>query len=151
MISLTTLWVSSGFFYLGMLTFQDLTRRMNVNQGLNYIMLGITLSLTTLNNWYYNLGVIGAIMILYGVFTRLPVKYVLGDADILSFSWVITGLALISPIYPAIFTICLLFLSSVYYAVKSLWLRTDQPTPYLQVIFGAYAMTVITYAIYHGV
>lgn len=133
-------WVYLGLFYLILLTYKDFKNNMWVDDRLNYIMIGLSISLYSHIRpvWWYVLTII-AVTIGLNIYLRW--KKPLGEADISTITWLFLGFAIIDLGYLVIFIMILLVLMFTYSFIKGAMKMGRKATPFYIVILLAYIFT----------
>lgn len=130
-------WV--GLLYLGLMTFQDLRHKMNVDDRRNWFMSGVAISLLShiSMDWWALLG-----LVIFNIVFRLILKKfkVFGDADLNSLLWINSGFGILSFGWLAVWLIVFLCFSLIYYAYR-LMSRIVEPTPFYPVLFLSFLAT----------
>ncbi len=145
------LWYFMGVIYLCIMTYQDYTRKMLIDDRYNYLMIGATAMLyqTYKHHWSYLLFVIGLAIILSISMVYLK-AFGQGDSKIVLWSFI--GFAIINIFYLLTY---LLFFMGVYMIHRSIWAIINKMTkqdikrlPGLPVFLISYCGTLAIIATY---
>lgn len=141
------IWCYLGTIYLLILTYQDFTRNMKINDRHNYFMAGYTVSLFSLfsknisNTTLLILFVIGI-----NIFMTKFFKSMIGKGDINAFSWIFLGWSIIG-VHEIITQIGLIVGGTLilYYIINKF---KFQKFPYFIVLLITYVTTCIIFKCY---
>lgn len=133
MLPLQILWAWSGTLYLLILCYQDIRHNRNIDDRLNYFMLGLTTALFSIvtNKIWYNLFIV---FFSIGV-TFLGNKYkVVGEGDCSAFRWCLMGFGWLGISHLISFLLVLMFFTGIYALLKFKFFKIHQNTPFFPVV-----------------
>lgn len=139
-------WAFFGTLYLIILTYQDIRHKRLVNDRYNYLMIGVTISLTShvsviLWRIFIFIGVILALFIFLNKFK------VLGEADIKTISWIFLGYGIINVFYLLWFTAWFIIITLLHYGILKAY-RVKGYVPYYPVILASFVVNCIIFHLY---
>lgn len=134
-------WFSIGAIYLLWLTIQDYRNERIVDDRKNWFMLGLSISIishvpTTLG---YKLT-ITAVIIIFNIFMK-KFNVDIGEADINSLSWILTGLGLMHYYYLLYFFVFFSILTGLYSFLKTVVFKYHKPVAFYGVILTSFLLT----------
>lgn len=124
-------WLWSGCFYLVILAFLDVRKKMVFDARYNYIMVGLTFSLLShksLSFWYL-LALVVLSLFVFFLFKKFSV---FGFADVVAFLWIFLGFGIIQPGFMLLF-IALVVVFGAFYRWVGLRLKLSR-VPFIPVI-----------------
>ena len=140
-------WAWFGTLYLLILTYKDLKNSNRVDTRYNYVMIGISLSLTSHVNF-----VIWRILILLIVIFSMAYflhKYkALGLADIQSLGWIFLGFTMLNINYLIWFVIIFIAVTLLYLLLKMKLIKYEGPAPFFPVILACFIFTCWLFGLY---
>ncbi len=134
MILTIAYWAWFGTLYLLILTYKDLKNSNKVDTRYNYIMLGISLSLTS-HVHFVIWRILVLIIVVFGMYFFLKKYNVLGLADIQSLSWIYLGYGFLSLTYLFWFMLIFVGVTLFYLFLKVKVFKYKEPAPFFPVIF----------------
>jgi hypothetical protein len=140
-VSVVPIWCWIGVVYLCILTFQDYTKKMFVDDRYNFFMDGVTfmvIALSGLKIWYL-LGVIVSLIVLDFFLIRFKV---FGFADIHSLSWIFVGFAIIGFQYLLWFFVAFIPLLTLFVVFKTYVFKYNKPVPMYFIILISFVFIV---------
>ena len=140
-------WAFFGTLYLIILTYKDLKNSFKVDTRFNYIMLGISLSLTSHVDFViWRLFILIAVILSMAYFLN---KYkALGMADIQSLGWIYLGFGILNLNYLLWFVIIFIIVTLFYLAVKVWIFKYKEPAPFFPVILVCFVFTCYLFKLF---
>lgn len=138
-----------GTMYLVLLMYQDYVKKMRVDDRFNWLMYGITISLTSHIdiNFFYFFFIIGIAIIGWLVYKRYQTDAI-GEADINSIMWIFVGFGIIGWQILMWWFVYFAVTSIVYLIIKTYVLKIRNYTPFYGIIFLSFVLTGIFSHIY---
>ncbi len=140
-------WAWLGTMYLLILTYRDIKNKNKVDTRYNYVMMGVSLSLTSHVNF-----VLWRIFFLFGVIILMGYllnKYkAVGLADIQSLGWIFLGYGMLNVTFLLWFVIIFIVLTLFYLLVKVKVFRYKAPAPFFPVIFTSFMFNCWLFGLY---
>lgn len=149
-------WIWSGTIYLIILTFQDFLWGMKVDDRLNYLMIGLTISLAS--HYHTRLLYILIVIIVMILFHLTITKIIknLGQGDLKAITWILTGYAIINIYYVPTFLLTFALIYCFYAIVKitvrrilaSKGMVTNDRAPFFSIILLSFFTFSFMYGLY---
>lgn len=149
MTAVIGIWAFIGTLYLLILTFQDILNNMYVDDRFNYLMIGLTIALSSIGirNIWYILALLCVVILIKLVFNKYKV---VGAADINTFMWIILGYGYIHITSLVVFLIVFIAVLLLYNIVKLfLYKKLSINTPFYIVILLSFILTNIISKYYY--
>lgn len=140
-------WYLFGTCMLVYMTWQDYRNNMNIDERLNFLMYGISISLTShIHHSLSYIILVIIVVILLGMFLRWK-KY-FGDADVQAMTWIFYGFAIIGLPVLTFFFLAIGAFTIFYELGKKYILRVSYPTPYMGIILLSFIFVAFIYGGY---
>ncbi len=160
MINLISWWAFTGTIKLIFFTWQDFKNNMRVDDRYNSFMMGMSIAFIPYigRTILYVLPLLIIIPLFYYFLKKVKV---LGQGDIHTMTWILTGYGLINMFYAAWFCVIFMFVTGIYFIMK-LWLMPfifeklkigekkfwKKPMPFYPVILVAFVVTNLLLKVY---
>ncbi len=133
-------WAWFGTFYLLILTYKDIRNSSKVDTRFNYIMIGISLSLTS-HVEFVIWRILVLLAVIFGMYIFLNKFNAMGLADIQSLSWIYLGYGILNIGYLVWFVIIFVAVTLLYLLLKVKLLKIKAPSPFFPVILVCFIFT----------
>lgn len=133
-------WAVFGVFFLAILTFKDFARGGWIDDRLNWVMHGVSLSLLSWNDvaFWWLAFVIVSFLVLRFVLLR---RAVLGEGDVNALGWIWYGLGVLGFSYLVNFLVVFGFVSVLYAVLKLGFFRIREKKPFFIVILISFVFS----------
>jgi len=147
MIPLEMLWAWSGTLYLVILYYQDMRNNRQIDDRLNYLMLGMTTCLLSIvtNYWWYNLFIIFFSIFIGWAMNRFKL---VGEGDSSAFRWSFFGFGLLGLNHLLAYLIMIILFSGVYAILKFAIFKYNRPLPFIPVVLTIFIGNCIAGSFY---
>jgi hypothetical protein len=143
------IWAFIGTLYLLILTFQDIFNKMYVDDRFNYLMIGLTIALSSIGirSIWYILALLAVVILIKWGFTKYKI---VGAADVNTFMWIILGYGYIYVSSLVVFFLVFIGVLILYNIIKVILLkRLSIKTPFYIVILLSFIVTNIIMKYYY--
>lgn len=144
-------WFYMATFYLTWLTYQDFKYSNKVDDRKNSFMYGVTITIYThvVRQWWYIVFVIAAgfLFMYLGNKINQKLKQSIGEADIKTLAWILTGYGVINPFHFILF-LMLFCLFTVVYLITKKALKIKKPIPFYPVILVTFVLNAWLFGYY---
>ena len=140
-------WAWFGTLYLLVLTYKDIKNSNKVDTRYNYVMTGVSLSLTSHVDFViWRILVLLAIIFIMAYYLN---KYrALGLADIQSLAWIYLGYCILNITYLLWFVIIFIVVTLFYLLLKVKLLKYKEPAPFFPVILVCFIFNSWMFGLY---
>lgn len=140
-------WAWLGTIYLAILTYQDYTNDMWIDERKNYFMYGITFSLLSHvhRSIWYTLSIVVFVMIFNYFGNKLDG---FGEGDIQALNWVFFGFGFLNPVWLGIYVLILSLYTGIYLFFKHKVFKVSKPTPFFSILLLAFFTGCFWFQIY---
>ncbi len=140
-------WAWFGTMYLMILTYKDIKNSNKVDTRYNYIMIGVSLSLTS-HVEFAIWRILVLLIVIFGMYFFLKKYDALGLADIQSLSWIYLGFGILNLGYLLWFVVIFIIFTLLYLLLKTKLLKIKGPAPFFPVILVAFMFTAWLFGLF---